>query len=447
MIDIDRQIEIARKKPLNAENLNYIGDLYLKKNDKQRAVAYFFEACDKLHFAQKDKKIAIYKKILNVSPVSEKAYIGIIEILSKMGLIMEEKKFLHMLAELYDSKGESEKVAELFARIKELDPHVILDGTFFHPEAHKEVRDLGEGQDKEGGTEKKYEQESIQPASESRPEADLRVPAPNREEEKLIESKREEIFLVQPASESRPEADLRVPAPNREEEKLIEASLEEIFLIQPASESRPEADLRVPAPNREEEKLIESKREEILREKPHSATLSSKKGLRPRYLLGAGVVLIVFVAGALYYFLSGNRSQHITSLPISTRVDDYEITLSKLKDVTELTGVVSKHDLDNTDFVVLTVKTTSNCVPDAFATSPYNMISLLDRKGRATLIKPVEGVQKATRTISKMNVCGRDNAVVFVRAIISVDRKNYYAGLALSGLQNTGPLTIRWDLQ
>jgi len=377
MIDIDRQIEIARKKPLNAENLNYIGDLYLKKNDKQRAVAYFFEACDKLHFAQKDKKIAIYKKILNVSPVSEKAYIGIIEILSKMGLIMEEKKFLHMLAELYDSKGESEKVAELFARIKELDPHVILDGTFFHPEAHKEVRDLGEGQDKEGGTEKKYEQESIQPASESRPEADLRVPAPNREEEKLIESKREEI----------------------------------------------------------------------LREKPHSATLSSKKGLRPRYLLGAGVVLIVFVAGALYYFLSGNRSQHITSLPISTRVDDYEITLSKLKDVTELTGVVSKHDLDNTDFVVLTVKTTSNCVPDAFATSPYNMISLLDRKGRATLIKPVEGVQKATRTISKMNVCGRDNAVVFVRAIISVDRKNYYAGLALSGLQNTGPLTIRWDLQ
>ena len=377
MIDIDRQIEIARKKPLNAENLNYIGDLYLKKNDKQRAVAYFFEACDKLHFAQKDKKIAIYKKILNVSPVSEKAYIGIIEILSKMGLIMEEKKFLHMLAELYDSKGESEKVAELFARIKELDPHVILDGTFFHPEAHKEVRDLGEGQDKEGGTEKKYEQESIQPASESRPEADLRVPAPNREEEKLIESKREEIF----------------------------------------------------------------------REKPHSATLSSKKGLRSRYLLGAGVVLIVLVAGALYYFLSGNRSQHITSLPISTRVDDYEITLSKLKDVTELTGMVSKHDLDNTDFVVLTVKTTSNCVPDAFATSPYNMISLLDRKGRASLIKPVEGVQKATRTISKMNVCGRDNAVVFVRAIISVDRKNYYAGLALSGLQNTGPLTIRWDLR
>jgi tetratricopeptide (TPR) repeat protein len=376
MIDIDRQIEMAKKKPINAENLNYIGDLYLKKNDKQRAVAYFFEACDKLHFAQKDKKVAIYKKILNVSPVSEKAYIGIIEILSKMGLIMEEKKFLHMLAELYDSKGESDKVAELFARIKELDPHVILDGTFFHPEAHKEVRDLGESQDKESRTENIYEQDSIQPASETKPDADLRVPAPNREEEKLIEAKPKE--------------------PSREES--------------------------------------------------YSATLSSEKGLRPRHLLVAGVVLIFFVAGALYYFLAGNRGHPVTSLPVSTRFNDYEITLSKLNDVTELTGVVSKHDLDNTDFIVLTVKTENNCLPDAFATSPYNMISLLDRKGRTARIKPVEGVQKATRTISKMNVCGRDNAVVFVKTIISVDRQNPYAGLALSGLQNTGPLTIRWDL-
>ncbi|MDP2158656.1 MAG: hypothetical protein Q8K68_13225, partial [Nitrospirota bacterium] len=80
MIDIDRRIDLAKKKPLTVENLNYIGDLYLKNDDKQRAVTYFFEACDKLHFAQKDKKIAMYKKILKISPVSEKAYIGIIEI-------------------------------------------------------------------------------------------------------------------------------------------------------------------------------------------------------------------------------------------------------------------------------------------------------------------------------------------------------------------------------
>lgn len=371
MLDIDRQIDLAKKKPLTSDNLNYIGDLYLKKDDKQRAVAYYFEAGDKLHFAQKDKKIAIYKKILKISPVSEKAYVGIIEILSKMGLIMEEKKFLHMLAQLYESRGESAKVAELFERIKELDPHVILDGTFFHPEVHREVMESGDGRGEEGVTAK--DKVNIPLIGKSMPDAP-------------------------------------VPATDMQEEKLIEATLEEIL----PAESYPAAG-------------------------------SAKWRFQFRYPLGAGMVLFILAAGVLFYFLAGNRERSYTLLPMSTRINDYEITLSKLDAPAELTGVISKHDLDSADFLLLTVSSQRNCVPDAFATSPHDMISLRDRKGVASLIKPVEGLQKTTRTISKMNVCGRDNAIVFVRTIVAVDRNKHYSGLAMSGFQDTGPLVITWD--
>ena len=132
MMEIDRQIAQAKRKPLTAENLNYLGDLCLKKGDRQMAVAYFYEALDKLHFAQKEKKMAICKKIITISPNSEKAYEGIIEILSKMGLVIEEKKYLHMLARICEEKGDREKADELYLKIKELDPHVSIPGTFFY---------------------------------------------------------------------------------------------------------------------------------------------------------------------------------------------------------------------------------------------------------------------------------------------------------------------------
>ncbi|MBI5632094.1 MAG: hypothetical protein HZA15_01220 [Nitrospirae bacterium] len=380
MIDIDRQIELAKRKPLTAENLNYIGDLYLKKNDKQRAVAYFFEASDKLHFAQKDKKIAIYKKILKISPVSEKAYIGISEILSKMGLVMEEKKFLHMLAQLYESRGESDKASALIAKIRELDPHVIPDGTFFHREAHKEVMEVGE-------------------VGEGRGKQSLPIEINEKDLSPLNEK-------------SMTDAQAPVPASDREEGKLIEATLEE-----------------------------------ILPEESSSATATSKRHFWPRYIFGGGVVLLLgaIVAAVLFNFLPGTPGKSVALLPVSTRVNDYEITVSRLDNPAELTGVISEPDLSRTDFYVLAVNSRENCVPDAFAAFPYNMISLLDMKGGATPVKPLEGLQKTTKTITKMNVCGRDHAVVFVRMIVAVDRQKHYSGLALNGLQNTGPLRITWE--
>ncbi len=374
MVDIDRQIVVAKRKPLTVENLNYIGDLYLKKDDRELAVAYFFEACDKLHIAQKDKKLALYKKILKISPVSEKAYIGIIEILSKMGLVIEEKKYMHMLAQLYESRGEAVKASELQSRIKDLDPHVIPDGTFFQQEAHKEVMELREVGSERSAGEKEDEIEDVP----------------------IIRS---------------PAYDLSVSAADMQE-KLIEASLEEIK----PQESSPEPD-----------------------------SLKSRFGLR--YLLGGAIALCAILAGFLFYFSGGNRGSSIAQLPLNARINDYELNVSRLDDPAELTGIINNRDLGNTDFFLFTVNSRLHCVPEAFATLPHKMILLLDMKGEPVQGKPIEGLQKTTKTVSKMNVCGRESAIVFLRTIIAADRKKEYSGLIINGLQNSGPITLTWNLK
>ena len=120
-MNIHEEIITAKKQPLTPENLNYIGDLYLKTGDKQTAIFHFYEAAEKLHISQRDKKLAIYKKILNVSTSESMAYEKIINIFSRMGLVADERKYLMSLASLYQNRGEYNKLDAISRRIKEID--------------------------------------------------------------------------------------------------------------------------------------------------------------------------------------------------------------------------------------------------------------------------------------------------------------------------------------
>jgi tetratricopeptide (TPR) repeat protein len=129
-MDILQEIIAAKQQPLTPENLNYIGDLYLKIGDKQTAILHFYEAAEKLHSSQKDKKLAIYKKILNISTSESMAYEKIINIFSRTGLVADERKYLLTLANLYQNKGEHNKLDALFRRIKEIDSNSQALGRF-----------------------------------------------------------------------------------------------------------------------------------------------------------------------------------------------------------------------------------------------------------------------------------------------------------------------------
>jgi tetratricopeptide (TPR) repeat protein len=121
-IDNIQLIRELNNKQLTSDDLNLLGDLCLKKGDKKRAIECFYGAAAKISFSNTNRTIAIYKKILNISPSEITAYEGIISILSKSGLDAEQKKYLLSLAQLYQNTGDFKKANSIFRKVQELDP-------------------------------------------------------------------------------------------------------------------------------------------------------------------------------------------------------------------------------------------------------------------------------------------------------------------------------------
>jgi len=386
MINIDRQIEQAKRKPMTAENLNQLGDLFMKKDDKQLAVAYFYEALDKLHFAQKEKKMALCKKIIKISPNSEKAYEGIIEILSKMGLVIEEKKYLHMLARICEEKGDREKADELYLKIKELDPHVSIPGTFFYRSQEQEQPDV------QG------------PSSDAVAAPDIPDKHAGEEQGSLRSDEvgdRAERAATEIAHVS--------------EEKLIEASLEEI-----ADET--------PSPRKVRE---------------------HKRYFPKKYIFMVLPVIVIILAAVLFFFMvpGTHKTSPSVDLPFSSVVDNIEIHVSVIEDINEISGVVPSSMMNDLSFAAVSFRSLDGCLPNAFASSPPNMISLLDQGNNVTEIRAVEGLQKLLRVVYKANVCGKENGIVFVRMVIPMQNDTSYSGLAVRIPEKNEPILLKWNAQ
>lgn len=116
--EIDRKIDELLLKEPTPENLNIIGDLFLKKGDKKRAVDYFLRAAK--NTAMPKKAIALYKKILRISPLDTEIYEALIDILERSYNIPAAIKYLDLLSQLYRNKGETLKFAEIQRRMKAL---------------------------------------------------------------------------------------------------------------------------------------------------------------------------------------------------------------------------------------------------------------------------------------------------------------------------------------
>lgn len=127
--DIDIKIEELERKQPTAHNLNLLGDLYLKKDDRKKAIEYFYKAA-KIYF-KSDRAIAIYKKILNISPSKTEAYEEIIDILSETGPVAEEIRYLLLLAQVYQNTGDFKKANSIFRKVQELDPANKAADVFF----------------------------------------------------------------------------------------------------------------------------------------------------------------------------------------------------------------------------------------------------------------------------------------------------------------------------
>jgi tetratricopeptide (TPR) repeat protein len=126
---IDNAIELLEKllnEHQDGNIYNSIGDLYLKKNIKNNAVDSFIKAAN---IFREDgfylKAIALYKKILNISPLAKEALIALAELNAEKGLPGIANDYFFTAAEQYMREEASAEALEHYNNMLNLFPSNI----------------------------------------------------------------------------------------------------------------------------------------------------------------------------------------------------------------------------------------------------------------------------------------------------------------------------------
>ena len=126
---IDRAIaewEKLLKESRDGNIYNIVGDLYLKKGAEREAIEAFTKAAS---IFREDgfylKAMALYKKILNISPSEVEILVSFAELNAEKNLIGVASDNLFAAAEIYIKKGATEKALDLYKKILGLSPDNI----------------------------------------------------------------------------------------------------------------------------------------------------------------------------------------------------------------------------------------------------------------------------------------------------------------------------------
>jgi len=126
---LDKAIAEWEKIPNDARDghiYNILGDLYLKKNAKNDAIAAFLKAGN---WFREDgfylKAIAIFKKIINISAFEPEALISLAELNAEKGLISDANEYFLRAIEIYSREGMPEKVMEAYRKMLRFNPSDI----------------------------------------------------------------------------------------------------------------------------------------------------------------------------------------------------------------------------------------------------------------------------------------------------------------------------------
>jgi len=115
---------LSEKRDGNVYNL--VGDLYLRKNDKKNAIESFKKAAEIF----KDdgfilKAIALYKKILNISPREVEVILALSELNKEKGLTADAIENMVQAADIYTAEGKTEKAIEIYQKALEIAPQKV----------------------------------------------------------------------------------------------------------------------------------------------------------------------------------------------------------------------------------------------------------------------------------------------------------------------------------
>jgi tetratricopeptide (TPR) repeat protein len=107
----------------DGSSFNTIGDLYLKKGDKENAITSYHHAAS--FFKQEGfalKALALYKKILNINPEDDGSLLALGELNEAKGLVTDAIKFYLAAADSLSKSGNKEKLLAIYEKILALSP-------------------------------------------------------------------------------------------------------------------------------------------------------------------------------------------------------------------------------------------------------------------------------------------------------------------------------------
>ncbi len=396
---IDRQIKETMLKPLTAESLNYMSDLYLRKGEKELAIECLYNAIAKLHVSQRDKMIAMYKKIIKLAPGDDKAYRGLIDIFAKMGLVAEEVNHLILFAKVYQSRGDYEKANELYRRIHLIDPDNETAAKYF-----------GKGKQSSSG---EAETDSAGAFGE-----DI------------------EILSAHPEI-----GDLTGFEPSGGPEELQQA-----IWTEAQGKEIPGVDTADDVPADKES---------------WDAMDIPQVGLKKRVylIMGIAVVLILVVAAGFLGYRKMRGEPHSTvrqaETPavspgfVGTKHESGDIRISALRvtaDEPALVRAVGRQAAGAHQFYAVSLQAAKGCIPEQFVIAPLAGIFFVGSKEEKTVTTPVKGQEQLTRKIYKAVVpgCG-ENAAVFMKIFVAHPQGQQYKGIAVQMREKGGMETVTWE--
>jgi tetratricopeptide (TPR) repeat protein len=107
----------------DGNNYNTLGDLYLKKGDKQNAIDSFHKAANFFrHEGFSLKALALYKKILNINPSDPDSLYSLGELNEEKGLTTDAIKYYLATADSLSKEGKKEKLLDIYDKVLTLSP-------------------------------------------------------------------------------------------------------------------------------------------------------------------------------------------------------------------------------------------------------------------------------------------------------------------------------------
>jgi tetratricopeptide (TPR) repeat protein len=120
---IAEYLRVVEDQPRDWNTANTLGDLYVRANQAEKAVAQYARIAD--HFFQDGfypKAGALYKKILKIVPEDEPSQLHLAEISVRLGLLADAKSYLTAVASRRRARGDTHGANEIVVRLGTVDP-------------------------------------------------------------------------------------------------------------------------------------------------------------------------------------------------------------------------------------------------------------------------------------------------------------------------------------